>query len=292
MNSLKIACILRDPEYSPNSIERDRAILLAVLGNLENLGYSTEIMEESQFLSAENDFDVIVNMCRKKESITKLKNLELNGKIVINSGFGIENCSRANMTEIFLRNNIPTAESYIIPIKETSFDFFNSTGMKSWWIKNGDGYSRSDSDILFCRNSNEIEDAFQRFKEKGVKEAVINRHLEGDLIKFYGVKDSSFFFWFYPFLKDYSKFGNEKVNGNPVKYPVDELQLQITCEKISGLFNVPVYGGDGIIAPDGTISVIDFNDWPSFSPCREKAAHHIAGYIDIQVKKHFSKNPR
>lgn len=292
MNSLKIACILRDPEYSPNSIERDRAILLAVLSNLENFGYSTDIMEESQFLSAENDFDVIVNMCRKKESITKLKNLELNGKIVINSGFGIENCSRANMTEIFLRNNIPTAESYIIPIKETSFDFFNSTGMKSWWIKNGDGYSRSDSDILFCRNSNEIEDAFQRFKEKGVKEAVINRHLEGDLIKFYGVKDSSFFFWFYPFLKDYSKFGNEKVNGNPVKYPVDELQLQTTCEKISSLFNVPVYGGDGIIASDGTISVIDFNDWPSFSPCREKAAHHIARYIDIQVKKHFSKNLR
>ena len=39
-----------------------------------------------------------------------------------------------------------------------------------------------------------------------------------------------------------------------------------------------IYGGDAIIADD-TAYLIDLNDWPSFSACREDAAKAIAQLI-------------
>ena len=37
-------------------------------------------------------------------------------------------------------------------------------------------------------------------------------------------------------------------------------------------FGMYLDGGDCIVAPDGQIRIIDFNDWPSFAPCRTEAA--------------------
>ena len=42
--------------------------------------------------------------------------------------------------------------------------------------------------------------------------------------------------------------------------------------------------GDCIVSPDGSIRIIDFNDWPSFAPCRTQAAPHIAKAIVNLVK--------
>ena len=42
------------------------------------------------------------------------------------------------------------------------------------------------------------------------------------------------------------------------------------------MLNVPVYGGDCVVSEDGSIRIIDFNDWPSFAPCREEAGFYIA----------------
>jgi len=40
-----------------------------------------------------------------------------------------------------------------------------------------------------------------------------------------------------------------------------------------------VYGGDCIVSPDGEMRIIDFNDWPSFAPCREEASREIANRV-------------
>ena len=39
------------------------------------------------------------------------------------------------------------------------------------------------------------------------------------------------------------------------------------------------YGGDCIIDSNGMIKIIDFNDWPSFSKCRENASKAIAATV-------------
>lgn len=48
--------------------------------------------------------------------------------------------------------------------------------------------------------------------------------------------------------------------------------------------DVKIYGGDCIVSPDGTIRIIDFNDWPSFAPCRQEAAPYIAKCILNTIK--------
>ena len=49
--------------------------------------------------------------------------------------------------------------------------------------------------------------------------------------------------------------------------------------RASRVLSLPIYGGDAIITPDGNIHLIDFNDWPSFSSCRDEAAKAIAKRI-------------
>ena len=114
---------------------------------------------------------------------------------------------------------------------------------------------------------------------RGIKRAVINEHLKGDLIKFYGVSNTNFFYWFYPYDMNHSKFGLEKINGEAKGIPFDKDYLQQICQKASEVLNVKVYGGDCIVAEDGSIRIIDFNDWPSFAPCRDEAAPYIAQSI-------------
>ena len=50
-----------------------------------------------------------------------------------------------------------------------------------------------------------------------------------------------------------------------------------------------IYGGDCIVSDDGQIRIIDFNDWPSFAPCRNEAAPHIARCVMNTIKKRLEK---
>ena len=108
---------------------------------------------------------------------------------------------------------------------------------------------------------------------------MVNEHLEGDLIKFYGVNGTDFFYWFYPFEMKHSKFGLEKINGEPTGISFKVETLQQICNQAASVLQVDVYGGDAIVAADGSMRIIDFNDWPSFAPCREEAADAISELI-------------
>ena len=123
------------------------------------------------------------------------------------------------------------------------------------------------------------------FCDRNIPEAVVNKHLEGDLVKFYGVRHTGFFYWFYPSSDSHSKFGLEVVNGAARGIPFSEYELKSYCERASSVLNVPVYGGDCIISAEGEIKIIDFNDWPSFARCREEAGQQIAAYIAGRIMK-------
>ncbi|MDE6321932.1 MAG: hypothetical protein K2L93_06485, partial [Muribaculaceae bacterium] len=68
--------------------------------------------------------------------------------------------------------------------------------------------------------------------------------------------------------------------------PFDEKQLRDICEKSSEVLDVKIYGGDCIVGEAGTVQIIDFNDWPSFAPCRNEAAPHIAKCVYQAIKNH------
>lgn len=285
MAEITIAGIMRAGAYSPNHIGNDAAIFNAAADHLRKRGCIVNIYSEEQFIADEVTEPVIVNMCREMKSIHKLQELEQKGALVINSGFGIENCTRERMTRILVGSNIPYPESLIVNTDEGVTATLKKAGFTQCWIKRGDFHAMHKEDVSYVRHPEEAQEVLQEYFLRGIKRAVINRHLVGDLIKFYGVQGTPFFFWFYPFDLGHSKYGHEAINGKSHGLEFDKEKLRAICQNASEVLDVKVYGGDCIISPEGDIRIIDFNDWPSFAPCRQEAAPHIAKCILNEIKK-------
>lgn len=285
MSDIKIAGVMRAGAYSPNHIGNDAAIFNATADNLRKRGYEVNIYSEEQFREMDITEEVVMNMCREQASIRKLEKLEEGGRLVINSGFGIENCTRERMTRMLLGNGIPYPESLIVDTNEDIRGALLESGFTSCWIKRGDFHAMHKEDVSYCRHPEEAQDVLHEYFYRGIKRAVINRHLEGDLIKFYGVAGQDFFYWFYPFDEGHSKYGHEAINGKSQGLKFDIDYLRQICHQASEKLDVKIYGGDCIVGTDGSVRIIDFNDWPSFAPCRNEAAPYIAKCIMNSIKK-------
>ncbi len=280
---------MRAGAFSPNHIGNDAAIFNLVADQLRKRGCSVTTYSEEQLIAGQVKENIIVNMCREQRSITILQQLEDTGALVINSGYGIENCTRERMTRILVGCGIPYPESLIVNTDEGIKDALVKAKMDRAWIKRGDFHAMHKEDVSYVRHPEEAQEVLQEYFLRGIKRAVINRHLEGDLIKFYGVRDSPYFFWFYPFDSGHSKYGHEAINGHSqgISFSLDTLRN--ICQKAAEVLDVTIYGGDCIVSPQGDIRIIDFNDWPSFAPCRNEAAPHIARAILARIKEHNSK---
>jgi hypothetical protein len=90
-------------------------------------------------------------------------------------------------------------------------------------------------------------------RSRGVSDIVFQHHREGQEVKFYGVGRNF-----------YRPEGLSALR---------EKALEAAAEK-----GLEVWGGDAVIGAGGDIHIIDLNDWPSFSSCREEAAKAIAHY--------------
>ena len=276
---------MRAGAYSPNHIGNDAAIFNAAADQLRKRGCVVNIYSEEQFNASGVKEEIIVNMCREQRSIQNLQKLENEGRLVINSGFGIENCTRERMTRILVGNNIPYPESLIVNTNEVAISALKKAKFTQCWIKRGDFHAMHKEDVSYVRHPEEAQEVLQEYFLRGIKRAVINTHLVGDLVKFYGVQGTPFFFWFYPFDMGHSKYGHEAINGKSQGIEFNQEHMRAICQSASEVLDVKIYGGDCIVSPDGDIRIIDFNDWPSFAPCRTDAAPHIAKCILNEIKQ-------
>ena len=284
MAEISIAGIMRAGAYSPNHIGNDAAIFNATADQLRKRGCVVNIYSEEQFNSGKVTEKIILNMCREQASIKRLQEEEDRGSIVINSGYGIENCTRERMTRILLGNNIPYPDSIIVDTDEAVVAKLSQANINNCWIKRGDFHAMHKEDVSYVRHAEEAQEVLQEYFYRGIKRAVINRNLVGDLIKFYGIRNSPFFYWFYPFDEGHSKYGLEAINGKSKGIDFDIEHLKKICHDASEALGVEIYGGDCIVSPDGAIRIIDFNDWPSFAPCRNEAAPFIAKAVLNVIK--------
>ncbi len=278
---------MRAGAYSPNHIGNDANIFNATAEQLRRRGYVVNIYSEEQFRRGIMGEDVILTMCREAASIGLLQKYEDQGKLVINSGYGIENCTRERMTRILMSQGIPYPDSLIVNTNEAVVSELKRAGMEACWVKRGDFHAMHKEDVSYCRHPQEAQDVLQEYFYRGINRAVINRHLEGDLVKFYGVAGTDFFFSFYPYFGHNEKFGLDAVNGKPLCMPYDKEKLHAVCERAASLLDVVVYGGDCIIDAQGNFSIIDFNDWPSFAPCRKEASVQIARRVIALIKQKY-----
>ena len=265
----KILSISRAKRFSPNSVERDNAILSLIEKELTQAGVEFTSTDEDTMQDIPLGIYCIVSMARSTKAISMLSEAEKQGAKVINPTIGLSNAKRSHIARLFPASAIPYPESIII-----SPDFSVEKIKISFplWVKRSDECAQSESDVKFIKSQEELNEALSDASKRGIKEIVISKHIEGDLIKFYGVSGTNFFSWDYA---NFSKFGLESINGETKHYSFSSESLKEKCMKASLLINLPIYGGDAIVRADGSFVIIDFNDFPSFSPCRAEAAKAI-----------------
>ena len=147
MSEVKIAAIMRAGAYSPNHIGNDAAIMNLVAEQLRKRGCEVKVYSEEQFLAGRVNEQIIVNMCRDPKSISMLQQLEDSGRLVINSGYGIENCVRERLTRILLGSNIPYPESLIVNTNEVVKGTLNKNEISQCWIKRADSHAMHKEDV-------------------------------------------------------------------------------------------------------------------------------------------------
>ena len=246
--------IARAEQFSPNSVEKDRAILEAIVNRFKGIIISETDLDKT--ISAQHIF---LNMGRLPETIEWLKQREDEGARVLNSAYGVENCRRDRFDALMKKCHIAVPPE-------------NKDG--ACWVKRADGAAQSEDDVVFCQGEVALSETKARFEALDIS-YIVQPHINGDLVKFYGIEGTDFFRTFYPGDDGKWKFHHEAVNGKPHHYFYEEEKLRSTAEMLSRLARTPIYGGDAVVTPDGEAYIIDFNDWPSFSRCREEAVEAI-----------------
>lgn len=286
---MNILGVMRRPDFSPCSESKDTAIFMAVVESLRRDGHNVKICAESQFQHiADGDIpSVVFHMTRSPEVLNRLARLkEERGILVINDPYAVSVCNRENQLKRFTELHIPQPEYALISTcSDTALCDDTSLPVFPLWVKRADSHSVDKGDVVYVETSSEFSACLESFVARGVARVALSCHSHGDLVKFYGVHGSSFFHWFYPMEEGHSKFGWESFNDPLQHYPFDEEKLHSICDAAARALGIDVYGGDCIIDSDGNILIIDFNDWPSFSPCRDEAVGHIANIITMQNQK-------
>lgn len=275
----ELISIYRAERYSPNSVERDKAIMDAVCEKLstryniyktreediETEGMPLMLRLADAHLPHSGAPLLVLSMARSRKVLDILTQMEAEGARVINRAQAVLNATRTVIDRMMREKDIPCAPLH---------------GDHGWWIKRGDEAAQEKGDVRFAADERERDATIEEFHKRGITDIVTTAHVRGDLVKFYGVTGTAFFHTTYPTDGGFSKFGDETRNGTSRHTPFDIAALHGDASRLAQLTGIEVYGGDCIVRSDGSYAIIDFNDWPSFSVCRHDAAEAIASVAE------------
>ena len=270
----RVATIARDTADSPNMTSNDAAILERISTLLTERG--VEVVQLDGEAELPHDIDIVCSMSRTASILQQLKSAEMRGVKVLNPTAAVENCSRKDFMSILGENDIPQPHYKVIGTADELLD-----NCFPCWIKKAEGWSNHKEDVSFAQTKEEAATAMALLASHGIRQAIQMLHCRGDIVKFYGIGDT-LFHYSYPIN---SKFGHEEVNGTPQKYSFNANKLKEIAQRAAKAIGLAIYGGDAIITPQGEISIIDMNDFPSFTVIREEAAQEITELIMNNIKE-------
>ncbi len=272
---MRILGISRAWCFSPNSSHRDAAIFNAVADRLRDRGHHVSLVSEEDTFEP-TGYDVVFSMGRDRTFLEHLSEVESSGLVVVNSAKALLNGTRVALAVLFENAGLPVAPSVLLDKQHLPL----LKEGERYWLKRGDACAQSAADVCLIHSEEELRAALDDFLSRGVTQPLLSPHIEGDLVKFYGVEGTDFFHYYYPTAEGaFSKFGLERHNGVPAGYAFSPRGLKETADRAARLSGFVVYGGDCVVKADGTWQIIDFNDWPSFSRCCDEAAAAIASRI-------------
>lgn len=261
--TLRVLGVYREPEFSPGKIAADAAILDDVLAQLAASEVAVAALDAASVGdAAAADFDLVVAMCQGERALGKLAALEGTGTVVVNSPAAIRGCYRDRLGQALARAPVPTPYGVLVPTSLAAlasslepFDFIRGV-----FVKRGDLHALGAGDVVRADRPEQLRDLLSGFAARGITSAYLQQAVEGGVAKFYGVSGGELF----AALSDGAPLGAEV-----------ERALGQAATAAAGALGLEVWGGDAVLN-DSEVTLVDFNDWPSFSAVRPAAAAAIA----------------
>ena len=258
--------ITREALFSPGRVSDDAAILQNVADHLRVAGHSVATCsgDDARWPEA-TDETVVFTMSQGERALTRLQQWEAHGVRVVNSSVGVRNCQRHRTVPLLVQAGVAFPDSLLT-------DTAAETRLPDWidagrvWVKRGDVHATEADDVVAAESRTATHAALQRFRERGITRAIIQRHIHGAVVKFYAVRGR--FFYCVP-----------PVEGSEISPDVAQ-RIDCVGQRAAQALGVEVYGGDCVCSSDGGVTLIDLNDWPSYVRCRAAAAAAIAAHLE------------
>jgi len=264
--------IARERVYSPGKIEADRAILDAVAERLAQRHVVSTVSAEDP-LPDPAPGTIVFSMCQGPAALAAVRRWENAGIKVINSAAAIENCHRHRMQPGLDAHAVRCPPGVIVAADgEAVLPEWINGGV---WLKRGDVHATQAGDVVFVRDPKAALDVLRDFRSRGIHRALVQQHVEGTVIKFYAVL-RGFLTWF--------------ADGPLSLTEAEVARMRALADAGAAALGLEIFGGDCVRAADGTLWLIDLNDWPSYGRCCSAAATAIAGYLEVQASRETCKS--
>jgi hypothetical protein len=272
--TIQIMGVYREAQYSPGKVEADAAIIDAVLTEMRVAGVETVAFDPGNF--ARDEFrapHLVLAMCQGQSALSRLAAAEQAGAVVINSALAIRNCYRDLLGVGLMRAGVPVPEGALVrtapPLELKLIRSLDLT--RPLYVKRGDLHALAGDDVQRADGFDQLEATLARFAGRGVPVAYVQQEVRGALVKFYGVSGGEYF----------------ATVAEPGMHLSDAQKraIQNAAMTAAGALGLEVWGGDAVIEGDN-FSIVDFNDWPSFSRVRTEAARAIARRALRLLRRH------
>jgi hypothetical protein len=281
--------IYRELAHSPGRETDDALILRATAEKLAPMGFDVELktaeeIAEISETSAEPPPFLFV-MCERLPILDRLEQWERAGSCVVNTAAAIRNTYRDKTVLLFEKFRVPFPASVMVPTSlpiPREAEFRESPA--GCWVKRGDVHATEPLDVAYAPDPSGLRDALAAMQDRGIPRALVQEHIAGDLIKYYGVGEvdpevpadngGGWFQWFY--------HRGQELHG----YSFDPAELASAASRAAAALGLEVFGGDAIATRDGRLVIIDLNAWPSFALYRDTASGQIASYLAARYRRH------
>ncbi|HJR02043.1 MAG TPA: hypothetical protein VKA83_10445 [Methylomirabilota bacterium] len=265
--------LFREREHSPGRESDDAEILRLTGKHLETHGVQVELRAPEDLVATEVPPDGVFFMCERMEALTTLLAWQERGVRLVNSPLAVLNTYRERMIAQLREANVAFVPSRLVATGGAAV-----AARLPVWVKRADVHNTQDGDVVFAKTPDAVTAALAGLAARGIEKAVLQPHVAGDLIKFYGVGPGGggpdggppWFRWFYH--KD------QRLAG----HPFDAGRLARLVREAATALGLEIYGGDAIASADGGLQLLDLNAWPSFALYRDEAAPVIASYLALR----------
>jgi glutathione synthase/RimK-type ligase-like ATP-grasp enzyme len=253
--------VYRERLFSPGKVNEDAAIMDRVLEELRGQGISCRAVgpEDVEHIFVRPPW--VLSMAQSERVLGILEAWERDGSCIVNSSQAIRNCYRKALLPLLHQAHLPLPESVLLPLPEVEQRAARGDAFLGCWLKRGDVHAMAPEDVVRISSVGDFREALQTFRQRGVADLLIQQHVDGREVKFYAVRTGFFSAYWMP-------------GGTAVSE--DLSLLADLADSAASALGLDIYGGDAIVTRSGGVLLIDINDWPSFSRCRESAARYIA----------------